>query len=102
MVLTPYDWVYGIAQLATVVLSILAGFIALTMFQQAAQKKYLAAWKPLLFALILFAIEEILGIMRTFGIWSNPWLTHVVPSFILVFLIIALVKQINITRGCEE
>ena len=101
MALTPYDWVYGITQLATVVLSILAGFIALTMFQQTAQKKYLAAWKPLLFALILFAIEEILGIMRTFGVWSTPWLTHVVPSFILVFLIAALIKQISITRGYE-
>jgi len=102
MALTPYDWIYGITQLATVVLSIVAGFIAISMFNQAAQKKYLAAWKPLLFALILFVIEEILGILRTFGIWSTPWLTHVVPSFILLFLIVALLKQINITRGCEE
>ncbi len=102
MALTPYDWIYGITQLATVVLSIVAGFIAITMFQQAAQKKYLAAWRPLIIALVLFVVEELLGILRTFGIWSNPWITHVVPSFILVFLIASLLKQINIVRGCEE
>ena len=98
--LTRYDWIYGITQLATVVLSIVAGFIAITMFQHAAQKKYLAAWRPLIIALVLFVIEELFGILRTFGIWSNPWITHVVPSFILLFLIASLLKQINITRGC--
>ena len=102
MALTPYDWIYGITQLAAVFLSIVAGFIAISMFQQAARSKYLAAWKPMLIALVLFVVEEILGVLRTFGIWSTPYLTHVVPSFILVFLIAALVKQINITRGCEE
>ena len=100
--LTPYDWIYGITQLATVFLSLVAGFIALSMFQKAAQAKYLAAWKPMLIALVLFVIEEILGVLRTFGIWSTPFLTHIVPSFILVFLIAALIKQINITKGCEE
>ena len=100
--LTPYDWIYGITQLATVVLSIVAGFIAISMFQHASKKKYMAAWRPLIITLVLFVIEEILGVLRTFGIWSNPWITHVVPSFILVFLIAALLKQINITRGCEE
>jgi peptidoglycan/LPS O-acetylase OafA/YrhL len=102
MVLTPYDWVYGITQIATVFLSIIAGIIALGMFQHAIQRRYLAAWKPLVIALVLFAVEELLGILRTFGIWSTPYLTHVVPSFILVFLIAALLKQINITRGYEE
>lgn len=100
--LTPYDWIYGITQLATVVLSIVAGFIAISMFQHASKKKYMAAWKPLIIALVLFVIEELIGVLRTFGIWSNPWITHVIPSFILLFLIAALIKQINITRGCEE
>jgi peptidoglycan/LPS O-acetylase OafA/YrhL len=100
--LTPYDWIYGITQLATVVLSIVAGFIAISMFQHASKKKYMAAWRPLTIALVLFVIEELIGVLRTFGIWSNPWITHVIPSFILLFLIAALIKQINITRGCEE
>ena len=102
MALTPYDWIYGITQLATVVLSIVAGLIAISMFHHASKKKYMAAWRPLIIALVLFVVEELIGVLRTFGIWSNPWITHVVPSFILLFLIAALLKQINITRGCEE
>lgn len=100
--LTPYDWVYGIANITSVFVSLIAGFIALSMFEKAGQRKYLGAWKYLLVALLLFALEMIVGALKTFGIWSTPWLTHVIPSFILVFLIAALVKQINITRGCDE
>ena len=99
--LTPYDWVYGIAIITAVFLSIVAGILALTLFEKTAQRKYLCAWKPLIVALMLFTIEEIFGALKVFGIWSTPWLTHVIPSFILVFLIAALVKQISITRGYE-
>lgn len=99
--LTPYDWVYGIATLTAVFLSIIAGFLALSLFERAGQRKYLSAWKPLAIALVLFACEEIVGALKIFGVWSTPWLTHVIPSFILVFLIAALIKQINITRGCD-
>jgi len=98
--LTPYDWIYGITEITNVILSLIAGFIALTLFEHAHSRKYLAAWKPLIVALVLFTFEEIFGVLKVFGIWSTPWLTHVIPSFILVFLIAALVKQINITRGC--
>ncbi len=100
--LTIYDWVYGIATLTVVILSIIAGFISITMFHSTVHRKYLAAWRYLLVALILFAIEELVGTLKVFGIWSTPWLTHVIPSFILVFLIAALIAQINITRGCHE
>ena len=100
--LTPYDWVYGIAILTAVSLSIIAGFISIGLFQRSAQRKYLAAWKPMLIALVLFGFEEIIGALKVFGIWSTPWLTHVIPSFIVIFLIAALLKQINITRGCDE
>lgn len=88
--------------LAAVGLSIVAGAIAMHMFQLSHRRKYLAAWKPLCIALVLFAFEEIFGALKVFGIWGNAWLTHVIPSFILVFLIAALIKQINITRGCDE
>ena len=102
MLLTPYDWIYGIATLAAVILSIVAGVIALTLFESARQRKYLAAWKPLLIALILFAAEELIGSLKVFGVWQYPGLTHVLPSFILIFLIAALIKQINIARGYGE
>ncbi len=100
--LTPYDWVYGIAIITTVFLSLIAGVIALSLFEKATQRKYLGAWKPLIIALVLFTAEEVFGALKVFGVWSTPWLTHVLPSFILIFLIAALLKQINITRGCEE
>ncbi len=99
--LTPYDWVYGIAVLTAVALSIIAGFIALSLFDSA-KKTHLNAWKPLIVALILFALEEILGALKVFGVWKTLWLTHVIPSFILLFLIIALIKQINIAKGWHE
>ncbi|MEM3154621.1 MAG: hypothetical protein QW165_03605 [Candidatus Woesearchaeota archaeon] len=100
--LTVYDWVYGITTLTVFFLSVIAGFIAITMFGTTKQRTHLAAWKYLLVALILFAIEELVGTLKIFGIWSTPWLTHVIPSFILVFLIAALITQINVTRGCHE
>lgn len=100
--LTVYDWVYGIATLTAVFLSIIAGIIAIGMFELSRQRKYLSAWKPLLLALMLFTLEELIGAFKIFGIWSTPWLTHIIPSFILVFLIAALLKQIDITRGCAE
>lgn len=99
--LTPYDWVYGIAVLTAAVLSIIAGFLALSLFDSA-KKTHLTAWKPLIFALVLFAVEEILGALKVFGVWKTVWLTHVVPSFILLFLIIALLRQINVAKGYHE
>ena len=100
--LTPYDWVYGITEITNVLLSVFAGGIALSLFEASSQRKYLSAWKPLIIALVIFTIEEIVGALKVFGIWSLPWLTHVLPSFILIFIIAALLRQINITRGCEE
>jgi hypothetical protein len=100
--LAVYDWVYGITTLTVVFLSIIAGFLAVTMFKSAAHRKYLAAWRYLIVALVLFAVVEFVGTIKIFGIWSTPWLTHVIPSFILVFLIVSLITQINITRGCNE
>jgi len=99
--LTIYDWVYGISIITVVFLSVIAGFIALTLFESATQRKYLAAWKLLIVTLVLFAVEEVFGALKVFGVWSTPWLTHVIPSFVLVFLIAALIKQIDITRGHE-
>lgn len=69
------------------------------MFRISGRAKVLQAWKFLIIALILFTLEEVVGSLKTFGIYSTPHLTHVIPSFLLVFLIAALVKQIEINKG---
>jgi hypothetical protein len=50
----------------------------------------------------LFAVEEVLGALKTFGIYSTPHLTHVIPFFILLFVIAGVLAQINITKGWLE
>lgn len=101
-VLTAYDWVYGSAQIGAVLLSILAGIIALSLFNAVRKRKYLSAWKYLIWALVLFAVEEIAGATRTFGLHNNVWITHVIPSFIMLLMIAALIRQINVTKGWVE
>ncbi|MBI4143821.1 hypothetical protein HY486_01070 [Candidatus Woesearchaeota archaeon] len=111
--LTTYEWLYGISQIAAIVLSIIAGMLSLWLIKQA-KHEYMRAWKYLGIALTLFTIEELLGMMRTFDIYNTSlleWLpegivsflttaaTHVVPFFILVFLITALIIQTNIKKG---
>lgn len=92
------DYITGVFEIAAVFLSIVAGLVAVTLFKHS-KKKYLLAWRPLIIALILFAFEEIFAALKSFGIYSTPYLTHIIPSFILGFLIWALVKQISISRG---
>lgn len=99
--LTIYDWVYGSGQIGAVILSFVAGGIALSMFKAARQRRSLRAWRFLLWALVLFVLVEAIGALRTFGIWSSPWLTHVLVSFILAILIAALVVQIQVTKGYD-
>ena len=96
---TTYDWIYGVAQFAAAFLSVVAGIIAISMFAAAKKYSYLASWRYLGIALILFAVEEVVGALKTFGIYSTPHLTHVLPFFVLLFVIIAVIVQINITKG---
>ena len=99
--LSTYDWIYGSGQIAGVILSFVAGFIALTLFKQARERKSLRAWKFLIWALVFFALEEFFGALKTFGIWSTPWLTHVIPSIILALIIASLIVQIHVTKGYD-
>jgi hypothetical protein len=99
--ISTYDLVYGSCQIGAVLLSFVAGIIALTMLNQARQRRLLRAWNFLIWSLVFFGIGEIIGALKTFGIWSTPWLTHVIPGPILAFLIAALVIQIQVTKGCE-
>ena len=97
--LTPYEWAYGISQIAAVVLSIIAGLIALSMFRVSEAHPQLHSWRYLIVALVLFTVEEVLGALRTFGVWPEQYLTHLVPSFLLMFLIASLVIQIQVNKG---
>ncbi len=99
MILSLYDWVYGIAQLGAVVLALIAGAFTFALFQMSSRFGHLRAWKPLLIALLLFVVEEIIGALRTFGVHHNEWITHVIPSFILVFMMYSLIQQILIVNG---
>lgn len=96
-----YNLLYGSGQIGSVILSVVAGVIALSLFRVSHNEQELHAWKPLIIALVLFAVEEILGAIRTFGFsdvaaisWLYPWITHVLPGFILAFTIQALIIEV--------
>jgi peptidoglycan/LPS O-acetylase OafA/YrhL len=86
----------GILKITNLILSLVAGGIALSLIRVSKKKKELNAWIFLIIALIFFAIQEILGALRAFQIFESPYLTHIVPTIILALLTIALVKQIYI------
>jgi uncharacterized membrane protein len=90
------DYFEGILKISNVVLAIIAGYIALTLFKISHEKKELRPWKALIVALIFFMIQEILGALRAFGIFESPYLTHVIPTLVLIFIIYALAWQIHI------
>ncbi len=90
----------GVLQLTVVFLSIAAGIISITLFKVSKKHEVLSAWKTLIVVLILFAFGEILGILDAFNIYREiAFLRHVMPSFILGFLIVAIVQQIFIIKG---
>ncbi len=86
------DFITGTLQMAAVILSVIAGGIALTMFE--ISKKELKAWRILIIVLILFAIEEIIGAFNNFGVFQNIYLRHVIPSLMLGLLVFALTVAI--------
>ena len=100
--LTTYDWIFGSAEFAAAFLGIVAGLIAISMLRHSRSQRHLRAWRWLIIAVVIFAVEEVVGALKTFGIYSTPHLTHIIPFFILLFLIAGLVTQINITRGWME
>ena len=91
----------GMLQIANVFLSIVAGVIALSLLKKFHEHSALRPWKYLTIVLCLFAVEEILGALRSFAIWETAWLTHVVPSLMMLFLIIALILEIIYARHGE-
>ena len=82
-------------------LAVVAGLIAASMFA-VSKSESLRPWKALAVALIFFALEEIFGGLRSFAIYSNAWITHVIPSVVLAFLIWGLVAQLNLATGVKK
>lgn len=93
------SYIEGILKIANLFLAVVAGGIALSMFSHAWKKVELRAWKPLIIALVLFVVQQILGALRAFGIFQSPFLTHINVSLLLAFLIWALVLQIGVVKG---
>jgi hypothetical protein len=91
------DYFEGMLKIANAVLAIIAGYIAITLLAKSKGRKELKAWKILVFALVFFMVQEILGALRAFNIFSSPYLTHIVPSVVLLFLIYALAVQLHIS-----
>jgi len=85
----------GILKIANLFLSLVAGFVAISLFKASTKKSYLKSWYLLIIVLILFAVQEVLGALRAFEIYSNPYITHLVPTLMLGLLIWALIIQIN-------
>ena len=88
----------GILKIANVLLSIVAGIIAITLFKVSHRRKELNPWRILIIALIFFAVQQTLGALRAFRIYETPYLTHIVPTIILGLLIFALILQVGVTK----
>ena len=100
--LSIYDWIYGSAQIGVGFLAIFAGVICALMISST-RVRHLRAWRPLLIALILFVVQQLIGGFRTFGILPSTgvfsFLVHVVVGGILAAFIVALVIQLQVNRG---
>ena len=88
----------GILKIANLILALIAGVIGASLIKVSLRRKKLNAWVLLIVALVFFAIQMVLGALRAFKIFESPYLTHIVPTFIMAFLIIALIMQINIQK----
>lgn len=88
-------YIEGILKLANVFLSVIAGIIAISLIKHSHKKKYTNAWYILIIVLVLFAVQEILGALRAFQIFSTPYLTHIVPTLMLGLLIWAVAMEMR-------
>jgi len=93
------DLLTGTFEIAAVFLSIVAGLVALSLFHVSHRNKELNAWRYLIVSLVLFALEEIFGALNSFKIYETTFLTHIIPTAILGFLICALVVEIHYVGG---
>ena len=94
------DFFGGMLQLTNMFLAIIAGGIAISMFKVAGKKAdpSLRPWKFLLFALVIYAVLQIVAVLRSFNIFETPFLTHVIVSVLLFFVIIGLIIELEVVR----
>ena len=92
------QYLEGILKVANLVLALVAGIISISLIKISRKRKELNAWVILIIALIFFAIQMILGALRAFKIFESLYLTHIIPTVILILLIIALIKQMHIQK----
>lgn len=92
------QYIEGIIKIANVFLAVVAGSVALSLIRVSQRKRELKPWQLLIAALVLFAVQEILGALRAFKIFESPFLTHIIPTAILALLLVAIVLQINILK----
>ena len=96
MALETVLFVEGVLKISNLVLAVVAGVIALTMFAESTRQHLLRPWRVLTYAIILFGVQMLIGALRAFKIYESPFLTHIVPGLVLVLLIRALILQQNL------
>jgi|TARA_B100001971_G_C18206700_1_gene548081 heme A synthase len=89
------QYLEGILKVGNLVLAVVAGFIALSLIKATKKRNELKPWIFLIWALVFFAVQMILGALRAFQIFESAFLTHVNPAIILILLIVALILQIQ-------
>ena len=85
----------GMLKIANLLLSVIAGILALTLLKSS-KKRDLKPWLFLIIALAFFALQEVLGMLRAFGVYESIFLTHLVPMIILVFVLAAVITHLKI------
>lgn len=93
------SYIEGILKIANLFLVLVAGGIAISVFYHAWKNRELRAWKPMIIALLLFGVQQVLGMLRAFGIYESSFLTHVNVSLLLAFVVYALILQIGVVKG---
>ncbi|MBS3141819.1 hypothetical protein J4464_00345 [Candidatus Woesearchaeota archaeon] len=94
--MSTYLYIYGTLQIANLFLALVAAVMAISLFHISHQRSHLKPWKVLIIALLLFMALEVIGALRSFGIYTSPFLTHVITSAIIALLVVTLVMQIRI------
>ena len=91
-------FIEGIVKIANFIIAIIAGAVTLSLIRHAEEYKVLRAWKVLIVVLILFVVQQVLGALRAFQIFTSSFLTHIIPSFMLGFFIWAIVIQMGVVK----
>jgi len=95
------EFIAGVLNIAVFFLAVVAGILAISMLRHHRHPS-LKTWSFLIIALALFSIEEILGVLKNFKIYYHPYLTHIIPTFILIMIIFAIFFKISNMNNEKE